>query len=257
MSFYLGSALQLFGRPWDRLYHVLVSPEFESHPEFYYKPREDRILEVSDIRGNEIRTLNTRDAAITLAVLPFLRLRDKLSLEARPFRELVAEGQRDLDAAMVQQRLEVNLHERTVKVGSKIIEMVPMLLIVYCAFLREKLERCRYPERLLCLDCTDCFPALVDLATRPALEAMAEDYKRIYGPLSCRVEDLLNQWKEGFDIEALRQNRSKINRTLREGLEDETQFPIYAITAVGKHGSKRHGVRVEKGKIQILACRGD
>jgi hypothetical protein len=42
MSFYLGSALQLFGRPWDKLYHVLVSPEFESHPEFYYKPRKDR-----------------------------------------------------------------------------------------------------------------------------------------------------------------------------------------------------------------------
>ncbi len=48
MSFYLGSALQLFGRPWDRLYHVLVSPEFESHPEFYYKPKEDKVLELKD-----------------------------------------------------------------------------------------------------------------------------------------------------------------------------------------------------------------
>ena len=28
MSFYMGAALQLFGRPWDKLYHVLVSPEF-------------------------------------------------------------------------------------------------------------------------------------------------------------------------------------------------------------------------------------
>src|SRR4030042_4391817 len=31
MSFYMGSALQLFGRPWDKLYHVLVTPEFESN----------------------------------------------------------------------------------------------------------------------------------------------------------------------------------------------------------------------------------
>ncbi len=35
MSFYLGSALQLFGRIQDKLYHVLVSPEFESNPDFF------------------------------------------------------------------------------------------------------------------------------------------------------------------------------------------------------------------------------
>lgn len=34
MSFYMGAALQLFGRPWDKLYHVLITPEFESNPEF-------------------------------------------------------------------------------------------------------------------------------------------------------------------------------------------------------------------------------
>ena len=36
MSFYLGAALQLFGRPWDKLYHVLVTPEFETNQAFFY-----------------------------------------------------------------------------------------------------------------------------------------------------------------------------------------------------------------------------
>ena len=80
MSFYLGSALQLFGRPWDKLYHVLVSPEFESHPDFYYKPRKDKILELKDINGKVIRKLHTKDAQISLAELPFIRLRDKIPL---------------------------------------------------------------------------------------------------------------------------------------------------------------------------------
>lgn len=40
MSFYMGAALQLFGRPWDRLYHVLVSPEFESNPHFFSNRKE-------------------------------------------------------------------------------------------------------------------------------------------------------------------------------------------------------------------------
>jgi len=39
---------------------------------------------------------------------------------------------------------------------------------------------------------------------------------------------------------------SKIYRTLREGLEGETLLPFYMITSVGKYGSKRHGVRLEK-----------
>ncbi|MBW2308583.1 MAG: TIGR02584 family CRISPR-associated protein [Deltaproteobacteria bacterium] len=252
MSFYLGSALQLFGRAWDRLYHVLVTPEFESHPDFYYKPKEDRILEVKDVHGNRIRVLNTRDASITLAELPFIRLRNKLSLESMPFRELVAEGQRDLDAAMVQQKLEVNLQARRVRIGSNSIEMLPVQLMLYCAFLREKIQRCHYPNRLLCLDCTDCFRALVDLAGRHALEAMAQDYKRIYGPRLVRIENLLDKWKEGFDVEALRQHVSKINRTLKEGMGDETLAPFYMVTTVGKHGSKRYGVRAERGKIRII-----
>ena len=52
-----------------------------------------------------------------------------------------------------------------------------------------------------------------------------------------------------MEVEAFRQQVSKINRTLREGLEDETQLPFYLVTAVGKYGGKRHGVRIEKSKI--------
>ena len=80
MSFYLGSALQLFGRTWDKLYHVLVTPEFESHPDFYYKPKKNRVLELKDNNGKVLRRLHTKNAQISLAELPFVRLRDKIPL---------------------------------------------------------------------------------------------------------------------------------------------------------------------------------
>ena len=39
MSVYFALALQFFGRPQDKLYHVLTQPpEFQNHPEFYYIP---------------------------------------------------------------------------------------------------------------------------------------------------------------------------------------------------------------------------
>jgi len=249
MSFYLGSALQLLGRPWDKLYHVLVSPEFESHPDFFYKSKKNRELAVKDSWGNIIKKLNTKDAQISLAEIPFLSLSSKISLNGRSYRELVAESQREINAATVQFPMRVDFEDRLIQIGSKVIEMVPMQLIVYAAFLRVKLNRCRYPERELCLDCAECFPTLVDLLSKKALEEMAEDYKRIYGAKSERIEDFRKRWPEGMKADALRQHISKINKTLKEGLEDEMLFPFYLIAPLGKYGSKKYGLRVEKRKI--------
>ena len=85
MSFYLGAALQLFGRPWDRLYHVIVTPEFESNPDFFYKPKVDKDISVKTRDGQEI-ILNTSQAKIMLADLPFIRLGRKLNLKGKSFR---------------------------------------------------------------------------------------------------------------------------------------------------------------------------
>jgi CRISPR-associated protein Csx14 len=245
MSFYLGSALQLFGRQWDKLYHVLVSPEFESNPDFFYKPRKNRTIKCN---GNPI---NTKKATITLAELPFIRLRNKLSLEGKGFSELVSEGQREIDTATMQPQLIANLAERTLYIGDTLIEMVPVELMIYTAFLKQKTLHCKYPERQYCLDCAECFQMLADFSGRPAVEAMAKDYKKIYREQPLKYEEFLNKWADGIDAEIIRQNISKINRTLKEQLQNETLLPYYQVTTLKKYGSSRYGVRAEKGKVRI------
>jgi CRISPR-associated protein (TIGR02584 family) len=253
MSFYLGAALQLFGRPWDKLYHVLVSPEFESHPDFYYKPREGKILDLKDSSGKIIKRLHTKDAKISLAELPFIRLRDKIPLDGKGFKELVREGQKEIDIASLQPSVKVNLSEKVVYIGNVGIDMVPMQMALYVNLLRRKLEGCHFPERPYCLNCTECFPYLGDLSNRKTFEEMVKDYQRAYGPSSGRVEEFLRHWNEkgGIDQDTLRQNISKINTTLKEAIKDETLLPYFIISPVGKHGSKRYGVRAEKTKIVI------
>lgn len=251
LSFYLGSSLSLFGRSFDRLYHVLVTPEFESHPDFYWKPAKDKTLVPKGNDGKGLKKLNTKDAVISLAELPFIRLREKFALTGKGFMELVREGQKEIDTASAQLPLEIDLQERTIRIGGATIEMVPMELVIYNAFIREKLKRCKYPERPYCLDCTDCFPFLVDLSNRRMLEEMADDYRKAYGHNTGRVDDLLCKWEKGIDVEIFRQNISKINRVIKEHIGDETLSSHYIITAVGRHGSKRHGVKVEKGKIGV------
>jgi len=251
MGFYLGSALVLFGRPWDKLYHVLVTPEFESHPEFYWKPVKDKELEIKD-PTDSIKNLNTKEAEIYLAELPFIRLKDKISLNGRSFRELVHEGQRDIDTASVQLPLEVNLPQRTIVIGNMTIEMLPIQLILYVTFLKKKFRDCTHQERLYCHDCTDCFIHILDLSSRQTVEGMAEDYSVIYGKNKERVRVFLDRWKEGIDVPTIRQNISKINNIIRRYIQDKTLISLYAITAIGKYGDKRYGVRLDKGKIKII-----
>lgn len=80
MGFYLGYGLSLYGREQDRLSHVLVSPEFEGHREFFYKPPVAQTLFARSMVGALVdeRPVSTEEANIWLAEIPFVRLRDGL-----------------------------------------------------------------------------------------------------------------------------------------------------------------------------------
>ncbi|OPY64952.1 MAG: CRISPR-associated protein (Cas_NE0113) [Syntrophorhabdaceae bacterium PtaU1.Bin034] len=250
MSFYLGAALQLFGRPWDKLYHVLVTPEFESRPEFFYKPRENKVIEWK-MQDGSTKRLNTDDSEVILTELPFIRLWNKLELQGKSFGELVAEGQAELDTAIVQPDLAVNLTERTVRIGAHVIEMVPVQLMLYLAFLRQKAERCTRPEQPYCNDCTDCFVTLGEMVTNQALARMGTDYEAIYGGSPGKAGELLEHWKGNDGIRVIRQNRSKINGAIREALSNTPLASRYIIDSIKRYGDTRYGVRAEKGKIEI------
>jgi len=76
MGFFTGYALSLYGRPQDRLSHVLVNPPFESHSEFFYPPPQPRQLQTH--AGTMV---STADARVQLADIPFVRLRSGLDDE--------------------------------------------------------------------------------------------------------------------------------------------------------------------------------
>lgn len=73
MGYYAGYALSLFGRPQDRLSHVLVDAAFESHRSFFFPTKKSEI-----IYDRDDRPLDTKDACVELANIPFIRLRDGL-----------------------------------------------------------------------------------------------------------------------------------------------------------------------------------
>lgn len=94
MTFYLGYAMSLFSRLGDRLSHVLVDKKFENNPDFYYPTIEDNEIPVYDRGIVTEQKLNTKEAVVELAEIPFIRQRDSLkksikSFENEPYRDLV------------------------------------------------------------------------------------------------------------------------------------------------------------------------
>lgn len=250
MGFYLGSALQLFGRPWDKLYHVLVTPEFESNPEFFYKPKEPKVLEVYFPDGSR-RRVSTECAEVELAELPFLRLSDKLSLRGKTFKELIISGQKEIDLFLRQRELKVNLEKREVLIGELQVKLTPVQLLLYTALLRRKLEHCLHPERLHCLDCVQCFPTIPELVREESLKRMGRDYSRIYMGKDYKAEELLARWKKGSVYEQFRQYFAKINKVIRSSLTEIQLADYYAVTSIRQYGATKYGVRLDKEKIRV------
>ncbi len=255
MSFYLGSALQLFGRPWDKLYHVLVTPEFESNPGFYYKPERDRVLTPFNLPLNKkdgsLKELHTKDAEIFLAELPFIRLRDKIPLNGKNFKELVEEGQKEIDTALTQPFIKIKLKEHSIYIGDKPVDLIPIQIMIYVHFIRRKIEDCKCKDRPYCVDCIECFATISELSTRSVFEKMLKDYRILYINQPYRADELRAKTKEGMSPEILRSNISKINREIREQLMDETLLPYYSISTIRQYAGSRYGVRIDKGKIRI------
>lgn len=76
MGYYLGYALSLYGRPQDRLSHVLVSDPYESNRDFYYPTPYEKAIHIR--RGSKEITVDARKAEVSLASIPFVRLREEL-----------------------------------------------------------------------------------------------------------------------------------------------------------------------------------
>lgn len=100
MSYYMGYALSLFGRPQDKLFHVLVSEPFDGRvePRFYY-PDAKQYKYKSD---NCEKVLCGYDAKLELADIPFVSMRD-----AYP-QDLIKKGDFRTMIGSINQELEFN-----------------------------------------------------------------------------------------------------------------------------------------------------
>lgn len=135
MGFFMGYAMSLFGRQQDRLSHVLISPaDLEGHPKFFFPPKQPVVLQRKSRDGNLV-SINTADAVVSQAYIPFVRLRGNLIPNMLPenasYSEVVERAQEG-----VSNNIQVVLYPEklTVSIGDKDIKMKPIAFGVYYWF---------------------------------------------------------------------------------------------------------------------------
>lgn len=236
MGFYLGYAFSLFSRPQDRLSHVLVSPPFESHPDFFYPPQTARRLTT-----REGRHIDTSDAVITLAEIPFVRLRHGLPANLVNGKATFSETVIALQHNFAEPKLIINLENATVRCGETEVKMQRQLVAWY-AWHAHRCKKIMDGENFIHwrdmnpLDFLQFYKQVIDTASDKymALEKQFLD-------CDCDVESI-----KGF----FQQKNAKVNRVLENALGQNALR--YQIARTGKNPNVRHGLSLDPAYISII-----
>jgi CRISPR-associated protein (TIGR02584 family) len=129
MGFFMGYAMSLWGRPRDKLSHVLISAPFESRPEFFYPTPTPHVIAARD-PGQD--PLDASTAKVWLGDIPFVRLRNLLPAHIKTqnsgFSQAVAAANRALD----QVDLEIDVNQCCVRINQQVITLPPMQIGLLC-----------------------------------------------------------------------------------------------------------------------------
>lgn len=215
MGYYLGYALSLFGRAQDRLSHVLVQEGFEGHPQFYYPSPGERVIHTL---GSNPRTLDCQRAEVTLAEIPFVRLREGqpsalLAGQAR-FSDVVAA----LNRALAPPRLVIDVTGARVEAGGQAVPMSPANL----AFLLWFARRAR-----------NGLPGLRRPADGVPDADYAREYLAEYDRLQGRNARTDARYCDGMSPGDFDERRTRVNQALKAALGPRQAAP-YQIAGTGR-----------------------
>jgi len=238
-------AAQCYARPQDRIFHVLVTSEFESSRDFYYPPPVSVPLVLLDYKTKTPYTKETRYAQVTLIPLPFFSIRDRLTDNHLKQTETPA----SLMLSLVREKrseLLLDLKNRKVIWKGMELDMMParMAIYVFFAFLKKEAE-CHGSECHGCDSCTMPINAVLDNDSN-----IAELYRKHLAPYRDH-DGMSDSGIQGLTAENFNSYRNKINRDM-ENAFGPTEARHLQISSHGKRPGVRYGIALESERIRIV-----
>jgi CRISPR-associated protein (TIGR02584 family) len=216
LGFFAGYALSLWGRPQDRLSHVLVNEPFESSWEFFYPTPYERIIQTRDGR-----IADCAGAQVSLADIPFVRLRHGLPAELRDGRASFAQAVAAAQGQLGPPRLVLHLRAQQVEAAGRHFALPPAELAFLAWFAR------RAQRGLPGLACPS------EGAPSPEhAQAYLAEYRRIRGPLDDDAATR-KRYAQGMGKAEFEERKSKLKRALLSALGAAAAAP-YLVTGEGR-----------------------
>jgi CRISPR-associated protein (TIGR02584 family) len=231
MAFYMGYAMSLLGREQDALSHVFVNDEFEFVKDFYFPTLSDNWI----TGKNPGETLNTKDAEITFAEIPFVRMRKSLSndligqIDQASFSKTVAK----MNAANQKLSVKVSMNAKTLSVLGIDIKLTPREFALYQWLLQQ-------PERSMLADrhfsenlqhSKDFLNIYMQIADDPRV---LNDTFGIENTIAWEEGDLSTL--KGMDVKFIQPVRTNVNSKLKKVL------PVEALEKVKIQSKKQKGI---------------
>jgi len=256
MGYYAGYALSLYGREQDRLSHVLVTEGFEGHRDFYYPTRESRAI----YRDQQV--LDAREAQVTLAEIPFVRLRSDIPntlLEGRAsFSETIARAQ----MAQQRQTLLIDLENLVFKVGDISLNSLGGANLAFMVWLVQRkldgkpsIESKTFRGEFnteLGQEFIDVCEALWQRDTsleRSAQEGSAEvDSEQKYRNLFAGISKVVESLKYGLDQQGFWNRRTDLNKALQKVLGNQLA-QSFLLQNSGPRGKSSYGFIFEDDQV--------
>jgi CRISPR-associated protein (TIGR02584 family) len=201
MGFFLGYALSLFGRPQDRLSHVLVSEPFESSYDFFYPTPYSRVLQTRDGQ-----LADTALAQVTLAEIPFVSLRHGLPTALLAGQASFNDTVLAARAALAAPQLLIDLARQCIVAGGREVTLPPAELALLAVFARQALQGAE--------------PLSAPTKGVPDA-AWATRYLREYRLITGVLADIAsteNALRNGMDGDYFSQRKSKLEKRLKTAL---------------------------------------
>ena len=238
MGFYLGYALSLYGRIQDRLSHVLVNAPYESHPHFFYPTPESAWIK--DHNGEEH---DARDAKVTLAEIPFVRLRGELPEglldgESR-FTDVVDAAQR----AIGPRELIIDVSGKRLRAADQTVSLPPRELAFVAWLARRQKDGSRW------LECPS-----QGVPEPGYAEAFLAEYRAIIGPLG-HAEPTERRLEDGMSENFFLEVKSKLHRILRKKIGRQAAAPY--LISDRKERNSVYGLDIAPHAIQFASLQDD
>ena len=233
MSYHLGFAMSLFGRPGDRLTHVLAPEAWERDRDFLVPPRQEA-------------------SRIDLVDVPFIRVRDHISatLADAGLDALVRSAQTSIDMAALEP-VELIGRDRALRHLGREIRLSEREFTYLKFFAVRKLDHCREPERATCGGCTACFLTYDEIdACKDELLAIRQEFSGIY---SANYERFESAWEQPRSASAnIPEPVSRINEAIGRAFGADPRAERLKIRNVGRRGEARYGFMADKSQIRLM-----